>query len=459
MRQYERGLWASLVLVISAYAAVTTTGGCTGGNELSGGSGGSALGGNGPGVSSSRVSSSSEAVSSSTSASSTGVGGSGGAGVGGAGGSGGSGGATSASSAASTAASTSASTGAGGGSPTQHLVILAAGHTSALGASFDVGTSTWTTHALGDASDDRVGLAFDGSGLACGAVRSTSSAKLDFFLWNDQGSGSWSAGAQLGSDTTLTGPAMSGGSGLVDLVFQGSLGSGLNKFFYAQRDASWAVSADPVGGGANQSFSPAPAAVTRLAQNVEIAFAGSDGDLYTQEGQVGAWGAATAHGLGSNAVVLAPAITTLVGDAADLMVVYVVNDATPTNRLIKFTTHTSSGWSPAVNLGAAVYTSETPAVTGLANGDALVVYRGSDDGKGYFSRWTGSPRAWTVPAPIASDAIPSAPSAAPGVTGADAEIVYLDATGAAVHARLLGTTITTSPIGGTALTHAAIASQ
>ena len=142
------------------------------------------------------------------------------------------------------------------------------------------------------------------------------------------------------------------------------------------------------------------------------------------------------------------------------MVLYIVNDPSPPNQLIKFTTRTSGVWSTPANIGAGVYTSEAPNLVGLADGDALLVYRGSDDSKGYFSRWTGTPRSWTAPALIANAAIVSAPAAAPGITGADAEIVYVDSTTtAAVHARLVGTTVTTIPIGGTGLSHAAIASQ
>ncbi|HVY45086.1 MAG TPA: hypothetical protein VHB21_04365, partial [Minicystis sp.] len=295
-------------------------------------------------------------------------------------------------------------------------------------------------------------------------VKSTNAGDVDFVLWNDGGSGVWGSFAQLGADVSYTGPLMAGGGGTIDLTFQGALSPTTRHYFYARRDASWGITAEPVAFSGNDSFGWDAAAVTRLGADTVIAYAGDNHDLYDQTRTTSGWLQASGHSLGNNGIGVAPALVALgAGGAADLMIVFVRSDTSPANQ-VQFTKRTPGNppsWSAPIAIDANAYSNAPPAAATLANGDVVVVFLGQDQ-KGYFSRWTGTPtRAWTVPAALSAGTLASPPAVAPGVGSADAEIAFVDATsGAVFHARLAGTTLATPAlVGGAALSHVAIASE
>ncbi|HEY4117696.1 MAG TPA: hypothetical protein VGM56_07570 [Byssovorax sp.] len=432
--------------------------GCAAGNETSNtggaeGGGGSALSPptsvtSASSSSSSSITSSSSASSSASASASTGATGGGGhaSGGGGAGGdaAGGAGGAN---------AGGASSTGGGGGAVVQHLVAIAVGADGIEGARYDQGTASWVTTDLGGASTDPPAITFDGDGTACAGVRSTSNGgELDFTLWS---AGTWTPLAQLAADQTLSPPSMSGGQGLIDLVFQGAIGQGMNKFFFDRRDTTWSVTDEAVSASGVQSFGPTAAAIARTGADDLLAYTGDDANVYTQVRTNGLWQTAQSHLTVGQAALFSPALVVLPGSTNWLLVF--VDGA----HAIEFAAHSSAGWTQPVVVAGAL-SSGTPALAALPSGDAELVYEGQD-GFGYAARWSASTGLWAASAPLSSPsvALASPPAIAPGVGSAEAEIAYVASTGVVTHTRLVaGSLGETSQIGSaTTFTAVALASQ
>ena len=349
---------------------------------------------------------------------------------------------------ASSSSSSTSSSGAGGGdagTAAGVLVMLAGGGATVLAGEYHP-ASGWTTSTLADATGDGPALALTSSTSAVGILRSTSDGgELRSTSWSP---GSWSTFTALGAGvTTRITPAIAAAGTTADAVFQG------DDFhhYFAAHQATWSPLAEPVGGTASPSYGPSPAAITALGADAVLAFAGNDGDLYDQARTAGAWLPAHAHALG-NVLALSPSIIAPTA-GPDLMVVFVGTDTH-----ILSTTRTAGTWTTPVQLDVNALSGDPVSLAALPGGRAVVAYRGTDS-KLYFSRFdpTATPT-WSVPAAVFTPNVtsPSTPALAPGLTGADAELVYIDG-GLAKHTRLSGTAWS-SPvtIGGAGLTHAAV---
>jgi hypothetical protein len=129
-----------------------------------------------------------------------------------------------------------------------------------------------------------------------------------------------------------------------------------------------------------------------------------------------------------------------------------------------FASHAKGVWSAPAMVHMAAKSAEPVALAPLAGGKALLAYRALD-GKIYASRFdTAAKSLWTAPEGIAmpNPSITSSPALAPGVGGAEVELVYIDAgTKGAFHTRLMGGVFsqpTEVSAGLGVLTHVAIAS-
>jgi hypothetical protein len=413
-------------------------------------------------------SSSTSATSTSTSSSTTSASSSSGGGAGGSGGA-----ATSSSS--TTSSTTSSSSGAGGsggaggapvdagsdagdagdsgggGAPSGVVVMLAAGSATLLAGEFHPGVG-WNTTTLADGSNDGTAVALTGPAAGLGVIRSVSAAgELRFTSFTP---GAWTAPAPVAAGvTTRAAPALGASGATVDLTFHGDN----FKHYFGAHLAAWSPVAEAVGGTANQSYGPSPATITALGSDAVVAFAGNNNDLFDQTRTGGAWQPAHAHNLGAQ-VTVSPAIVTL-GANPDLLIAYVRS----TDAHIVYTTRTGAVWTNPAPIDPSALSNDPVALAALPGGGAVLVYRGQN-GKIYWSRYlTGAIPPWTPAAGIDATnyATPSTPSVAPGVGGADAEMVFIDAaTGAARHARLTGSAW--SPpvtIGGTTLAHVSAASN
>lgn len=332
------------------------------------------------------------------------------------------------------------------------VLALAGGGGSMLAAEFHPG-SGWTTTTLADATSDAPAVALKGPTSGLGVIRSTSSGgELRFVSWTP---GAWTAFAAVAAGvTTRAAPSLSGSGTVANLVFHGDD----FKHYYGSHLSSWAPVAEPVGGTVNQSFGPSPAGIAAIGTDAVVAYAGNNHDLYDQTRTGGAWQAAVGHNLG-DAVTLTPAIAALTA-GPDLMIAFVRT----TDARIVYTTRSGATWSAPAPIDTNALSNDPVSLAALPGGEAVLVYRGQN-GKTYWSRYdpAGSP-VWSTPTGLSATNFdtPSTPAVVAGVSGADAEVVFVNGTttGALNHARLSGTTWSAPVvIGGSGLTRVAAASN
>jgi hypothetical protein len=323
------------------------------------------------------------------------------------------------------------------------LIALAGSSANLLAAEFHPSTG-WTTTTLNDASLDRPAVTLTSGSAGLAVIRSTSNGgELRAATWTP---GAWTVPAAIPGDTSRASPALTAYQGIAELVFHG------NDFkdYFAEHVATWSPTAEPVGSASNQSFGPSPATIAALSADTIVAFAGQNGDLYDQTRTAGAWAAAHAHGLtGGGTVSLSPAITTLtVG--GDLMIAYVRSS----DSHILSTVRSAGIWSTPAPVDANAFTGDPVSLATLSNGQVLLAYRGQDFNV-YWLLYSESAGSWSTPSPLATPnfSTPSVPAIAAGIRGADAELVFIDAsTSVLKHARLSGTTWSTPvTVGGSGL--------
>ena len=309
----------------------------------------------------------------------------------------------------------------------------------------------WTVTQLSSTTDKAPGIAITGPNTAIGVTRNTTFGnQVAYTTWAP---GSFQAFTSIANMvTTQAAPSIAASGTRADVVFLGDN----NKHYYAAHVATWSPTADPVGGAVAQSFGSSPAAVAAIGSDTIVAFVGSNGDLYDQTRTGGVWGVASAHNLGNTLSLMPAIITPTTGPS--LMIVYVRS----TDAKILFTTRTGNVWTAPALIDANSFSSDPVALTALPGGEAVVAFRGLDQGI-YSSRYTpGGNPLWSPPAPFAMPNVttPSRPALAAGVGGVDAEIGFINSIDAkAYHARLTGTSWSMPVmVGGTQLTTVAIAS-
>ena len=335
-----------------------------------------------------------------------------------------------------------------GGTPVGVLVMLAGSATTVLAGEYHPGAG-WMTTTLADATTDGPAIALTSSTSAIGLIRSTMGGQLRSTDWAPPGS--WLPFTALGAAVTAHDtPAIVASGTSAAAAFHGDD----FKHYFALHQATWAPVAEPIGGSAAQSFGPTPAAITALGADVVVAYTGMNGDLYDQTRTGGAWLTAHGHGLG-NVLTVTPAIIAPTA-GPDLMILF----RRSTDARIVYTTRTGTTWTAPAPIDVTALTNDPVSLVALPGGRAVTAYKGQD-GKLYASRFDpAATPVWSTPAAVFTPnvAIPSTPALAPGLAGADAELVYIDgAGGAAKHTTLTGTTW--SPpivIGGTGLAHAAV---
>jgi len=330
------------------------------------------------------------------------------------------------------------------------VLLLGGGGPKVLAGEFHPGAA-WTTTQLSSTTDKAPGIAITGAGTAVGVIRNTTFGnEVAYTTWVP---GSFQAFTSIANAvTTQAAPSIVASGTRADVVFLGDN----NKHYYAAYVATWSPTAEAVGGVAAQSFGPSAAGVAAIAGDTIVAYAGSNGDLFDQTRTGGAWLAASPHNLG-NVVALTPAIVALTTGPA-LMIVYVRS----TDSAILFTTRTGNVWPAPKVVDAGAFTADPVALAALPGGEAILAFRGMNQGI-YVTRYNpaGAP-VWSPPQPLANPNVttPSRPALAPGVGGVDAEIAFVNAVDSkAYHARLTGMTWSAPAlVGGTLLTTIAIAS-
>ena len=319
-----------------------------------------------------------------------------------------------------------------------------------LAGEFHPGGS-WSATQLSATTDKAPGIAITGANTAVGVIRDTTLGnEVAYTIWAP---GSFQAFTSIANlVTTQAAPSIVASGARADVVFLGDN----NKHYYAAHVATWSPTAEAVGGVAAQSFGPSAAGIAAIGSDTILAYAGNNGDLFDQTRTGGVWLAATAHNLG-NVVTLTPAIIAPTAGPA-LMVVYVRS----TDSKILFTTRTGNVWSAPTVIDGSSFTADPVALAALPGGEAILAFRGLNQGI-YITRYNpaGAPL-WSPPQPLATPNVttPSRPALAAGVGGVDAEMGFVNAVdGVAYHARLTGMTWSAPvAVGGVALTTISIAS-
>jgi hypothetical protein len=329
--------------------------------------------------------------------------------------------------------------------------VLLAGSASGVLAASRSGASAWTTISLGDATSKGVAITTLAGGNAIGLIRSNAnSGELRYTIFGASG---WTPFSAIAAGvTTRDRPSIAALGGTAVAAFQG------NNYmhYFAAFDASWLATSEPIGGAANQSFGPTPAAIASIGLNSIVAYVGNDGDLWDQTRASGSWQSANAHGqsnLSSGSI--GPSIVRLDSDP-DLLIVLV----RPSDKAILWTAHSASKWgAPAViPMGLSA---DPIAIAPLAGGGAVIAYRGLDGGVYTASYAPAATPAWTLPVPLATPnyATPAPPAIARGRNDALAELAFVDAADGSVKHSIATLNGWSAPaaVGGSAMTSVAIA--
>ncbi|MDC3954957.1 hypothetical protein KEG38_13920 [Polyangium jinanense] len=205
-------------------------------------------------------------------------------------------------------------------------------------------------------------------------------------------------------------------------------------------------------GADTYSLGDAAAAITVLGMDPVIANDGwNDSNLYTQRRAAGTWEAATPHDVGvDNSTPAIAALTSAQGP--ELVLVF----SRSADKQLAFLTRKGGTWSTTpVDITDAKSTD--PALLALPSGDALLVFREVATGNLRWSRFDGA--TFSTVENLGAKAL-GKPALALGAGDAEAELVYVDTTGKALHARLQNGAFTTPVlVGGTNLVGAAIATN
>jgi hypothetical protein len=275
-----------------------------------------------------------------------------------------------------------------------------------------------------DVASSAIGLASVGDGTAVLVIRDDAMGELRYAHWN----GAWSPGfntPMLPVQPGLViagGPSIAGSSSRAHVAYQGTD----THFYYAEESTgSWAPTNEAITSAGSPSTGPVPPAIATLADVPIIAFIGSDGDLYDQSRVGGAWQAAASHGVANQGASITPAIVSLT-TGAELLVVYTDSAA----HGLMFTVRTAGAWSAPTPI-AGTASNDRISLAPLAAGGAVLSYRGTDQHLYTTILSATAPYTWSAPVIGVMGADPllqSSPSVATGGIGAEAELLYLDAT-------------------------------
>lgn len=333
--------------------------------------------------------------------------------------------------------------GAGGAPPTGTLVVAAGPNASAGEAHFDP-VSGWATGPVSiDFSAVALAPKMGGGAVALLRRKSAVQAEDNELFW-----ATWAAGVGFGAAQKVgdfgfakDGPDVAQAGVASVMTFLGTD----NKHYYAQLDngAFSPFGQIPAGVG-SQAFGPS--ASTLASDGVAGAYAvyaGDDAHLYYvyKSSPGGSW--TTSSQAPTSLVSNALRPFALVDADQDLRIFYIRQSD---NRIctVKLITP-QNAWSAEETVGTAS-SSKSPSVAATAQGDFVVAYHGLLNEGMYFVR--GKDGAWgavtTIDVPATAT---TAPAAARGLAGADAEVMY--ATGGKLkHARIKANSATVADVTG-----------
>ncbi|TKD08828.1 hypothetical protein [Polyangium fumosum] len=254
--------------------------------------------------------------------------------------------------------------------------------------------------------------------------------------------------------STRATPGIAASSAAAHIVYQDVTN---NRYWYAAYTpaSGFAPTNEEVKVGVDTySLGDAAAAITVLGMDPVITNDGwGDPNLYTQRRAAGVWEAATQHLAAFDVDDTTPAIAALTStQGPELVLVFTrAND-----KQLVFLTREGGTWSTTpVEITGAKSTELT--LLALPSGGALLAYREVATGNLHWARFDGV--AFSAVENLALKAI-GRPALALGAGDAEAELVYVDTTGKAHHARLQNGTFTTPVlVGGTNLVGVAIATN
>jgi len=307
----------------------------------------------------------------------------------------------------------------------------------------------WLISTLTGSTSDRPAVALTGASSGIGVIRSKIGDEMLFTSWSP---GRFGVLAAIGSGATTSGPpALAASASRVDLAYHGvDL-----KHYFASYVGTWTPTAEPIGAGSLQSSGPTPASITLLGADTIVAYADDDRLLSDRSRLSGAWQTVHTGDLGDAGAGVAVTPTIVAPTSGPELLIAFVRSP---DQDVFYTTRSAGTWAdPQAVPGA--FAADSIALLPIAGGDVILVLR-SIDSHGYWARYSAGAWSDLKAFPWFDLAVPSTPSLAPGIGGADAEIAFVNvATGEALHAQLHGSSWgNLVTVGGSGLTSVSIAS-
>lgn len=322
--------------------------------------------------------------------------------------------------------------GSAGGPVNDEVLWLAGGPGDLLVGAFDPDAGYSATPLGSTGTDVGVALAVRSS-QGLGLSRHATTGQLSF---TTEAAGVWQAPAAVGpSVTTRAEPAASSAGTSVVVAIHGDD----FKHYYLDYDGAWSA-AEPIGAPV-QTFGPTPPHIAWDGAAPLVAFAGDDGHLYATRRTSGSWSSPVQVST-TPAFEVAPTLIPMGGSEVLL--------AAPrsTDAQVQWSLFSNGAWSSIQGITLALTTDRVAGV-GLGGGAALIAFRGLDGGV-YWSSYAPV-GGWSAPAPLATPNVTTTapPALAEGVSGADAELFYVEsATGAIAHSRFANDAWTTPAVAG-----------
>jgi hypothetical protein len=328
---------------------------------------------------------------------------------------------------ATTTSTTSSTSSSGLGGPPNIVQLYATGNLL-VGQSYNVPSMMGSlSNPFGEDTQDAIGLAFTGQGVAVAVMRSQGLpdagplGELHWARWN----GSFTPGFGGVWPAVMPGLLINGGPSIAGSALKAHCayqGTDMNYYYAEFFNNAWTTTNQPITAGGTPSTGPQPPAIVALANNPIIAYIGNDQDLHDQALVAGVWQPQHAHGA-TGAASTTPAIVAP-AQGPELLVVF----ASAAAQNLMFTARTAGTWTtPALIPGAS--SGDQVSLAPLAAGGAILVWRGTDMLL-YTSMFSaGPPASWSVPVTGVMGSNPTLvtpPAVATGASGAQAELLYLD---------------------------------
>jgi hypothetical protein len=298
-------------------------------------------------------------------------------------------------------------------------IALAGGTSSVAFGAASVNGAAWNVSSLTTTSSPSNPTLVPFSG---GFMAMFTAATIDTLQYSYYSTAAWSPGANADNSSCSGPPEAYGTAALAPIgttLHSVYLGTDNDFFHGTYKSGSWDCGDDPLTpSGGTQSFGPSAPAAATVGTTLVVVYDGNDGNLYAQSWSGGAWASAAAiTGASVTSSSTPPTLIALTGGSSDLMVVY---EDVGDNKLYS-STRTGGSWSAPALTNMNAYTLEPVSLAPLAAGGAVAAFEGTD-GNGYAMTYDPSGSTWTTPAALLAtgEPLPSPPTVATGVCGADA---------------------------------------